>query len=159
MFYHPMRNPDARLRINWPYIVSIVFISITILGFVAWYFTVQVYRERAQGLPVRGGWSWPAIIALDAGCLATLLALLGKIFRDANTIIGETELSQPRLFGHSRIIRWTEVTSVKIVRFGVHVLSDDEKIILTPYAYSNPAMVMANLRSRVERPSKVGPQS
>jgi hypothetical protein len=143
-----MKNPGNRLPMNWPYVVTAAVIAAAAIGFIIWETTAPVYRASVHGLPTRGGWNWPLVIACDAGCLFVLLALYWKIYCDAKTELGEAELSRPSVFGLRRI-RWSEVVRVKIVGSGCHVFSKNTKIVLSPYAYRDPDSVLATLSARI----------
>jgi hypothetical protein len=133
---------------NWPYVAVALLISTAAIVYIAWETTEPVYRSWIRGLPIRGGWSWPIVIAWDVFYFLVLLALFWKIYCDANTEMGETELSRPSLFGIRRI-RWSEVVGVKQVGFGYHVFSRNNKIVLTPFAYRSPESVVSMLQSRI----------
>jgi hypothetical protein len=108
-----------------------------------------VYRAWSKGLPISGGWSWPLAIIWDAGSLCVLCAFFWKLYCDANTEMGETELRRPGIFGLRRI-RWAEIARVKQVGFGYHVVSKNNKIVLSPYAYKSPESVISTLKSRIQ---------
>jgi hypothetical protein len=142
-------NPRERLPMNWPYVGSAALIVTIVIGFIVWSITGPVYRTWSRGLPITGGWSWPLAIIWDAGSLCVLCAFFWKLYCDANTEMGETELRRPGIFGLRRI-RWTEIAWVKQVGFGYHVISKDNKIVLTPYAYKSPESVISMLNSRIQ---------
>jgi hypothetical protein len=142
-------NPRDRIRMNWPYVGTVTLIIIIVATFIGRLITAPVYRAWTKSLPVTGWWSWPHAIIWDAVILCVLCAFFWKIYCDANTEMGEMELRRPNIFGLSRI-RWTEVIRVKQVGFGYRVFSKDNKIILSPYVYRSPELVIAMLESRIQ---------
>src|SRR5437879_12088389 len=102
---------------NWPYVAVVLLISTAAISYIVWETTAPVYRSWIRGLPIRGGWSWSIVIAWDAFYLLVLLALIWKIYCDATTEMGETELYGPSILG-SRRIRWDELGRVNRVRLG-----------------------------------------
>jgi hypothetical protein len=143
-----MKTSSGRLQMNWPYIGTAELIATAAIGFIVWEITAPVYRASAQGMPIRGGWNWPIVILWDAGLLFFLLAFFWKIYCDANTEIGELELSRPGIFGPPRI-RWSEVVRVETFGFSCHVFSKDKKIVLPPYAYRYPESMLSALAARI----------
>jgi len=143
-----VKSLTNRLPMNWPYVAVVLLISTAAISYIVWETTAPVYRSWIRGLPIRGGWSWPIVIAWDAFYFLVLLALIWKIYCDANTEMGETELSRPSILGIRRI-RWSEVVRVKQVGFGYQVFSRNNKIVLTPYAYRFPDSVVSLLQSRI----------
>jgi hypothetical protein len=77
------------------------------------------------------------VVLLDLGLLAMLVGFYWKIYRDANTRVGDEGISQPALYG-SKKIRWSEVRQIRRVGFGLHVSSERTRIVLTPFAYKEP---------------------
>jgi|SRR5208283_287598 len=143
------RNPRERLPINWQYVGTVALIVIIVMAFIAWWITAPVYRAWTKSLPITGWWSWPPAIIWDAGILCVLCAFFWKLYCDANTEMGETELRQPSIFGLRRI-RWAEIDRIKQVGFGYHVFSKDNKIVLSPYAYKSPESIISVLKSRIQ---------
>jgi hypothetical protein len=81
--------------------------------------------------------------------LCVLGAFFWKLYCDANTELGEKELRRPGIFALRRI-RWAEIVTVKQVGFGYHVISKDNKIVLSPYAYKSPESVISMLKSLIQ---------
>ena len=142
-------NPREKLSMNWPYVGTVALIVTAVMGFIGWSITAPVFREWTRSLPITGCWSWPAAIFWDGGILCLLCVFFWKLYCDANTEIGETELRRPSIFGVRRI-RWAEIIVVKQVGFGYHVISKENKIVLSPYAYKSPKSVISMLESRIQ---------
>lgn len=142
-------NPVCdRFRINWPYVAPVALLCTAAIAFIVWQTTAQVYRPWAHDMRIGRGWNWPIVIVWDAISILSLLALFWKIYCDAHTELGEVELCRPSLLGIRRI-RWSEIVQVKTVGFGFHLSSKDKKIVVSPYAYRDPASVIAILRTRI----------
>jgi hypothetical protein len=142
-------NPSERPPMNWLYVGTAAMVVTIAIAFIGWSITAPAYSAWTKSLPVACWWSWPTAILWDVGILCVLFAFFWKLYCDANTEIGETELRRPTIFGLRRI-RWTEITRIKQVGFGYHVISKDKKIILSPYAYKSPESVIAMLESRIQ---------
>lgn len=142
-------NPRERLPMNWPYVGTAALIVTAVMGFIVWSITMPLYRAWSRGLPIAGGWSWHLAIIWDAGSFFVLGAFFWKLYCDANTEIGEKELRRPSIFGLRRIL-WSEIDRVKQVGAGYHVISKDNKIVLSPYAYKSPESVISMLFSRIQ---------
>jgi hypothetical protein len=149
-----MTSQEIRFEINWVYILPSVVIAAAGLGFIGWIVTAQVLRETMQGLPISGGWSWPLVIGLDLICLGAFLALIWSIHCDSRTQFLDSQLTQPGLFG-LRVIRWSEVTGVKVFGgVGYHIHAPGKKIVIAPYAYAKPEAVIAELNRRISLAQK-----
>lgn len=96
-----------------------------------WILTYQSLQRGGRDLALG------TVVLLDFGLLAVLVAFYWKIYRDANTRVGEEGLSQPSLHGLKEI-RWSEVRQIRQVGFGLHVSSERTRIVLTPFAYKEP---------------------
>lgn len=142
-------NTGIRPPMNWPYVVAVVLVSTTAIGFMVWQITAQVYRPWAHGMPIGRGWNWPIVIMWDAVLFFLQSVLLWKIYCDAHTELGKAELCRPSILGVRRIL-WSEIVRVDRVGFGYHVRSKDKKIVLYPYAYRDPDSVITILRTRIE---------
>jgi hypothetical protein len=59
------------------------------------------------------------------------------------------ELRRRSIFALRRI-RWEEIVTVKQVGFGYQVISKDNKIVLSPYAYKHPGSVISMLKSLIQ---------
>jgi hypothetical protein len=135
-------------RANWPYLISVAVMATMGLAFCGWALTSQVYGEWSHGQPISGGFSWPRVAAFDVGIAVALLALYWKIYRDANTVITRDGISQPGL-GGMRTIAWPEIARVKTLgSLGCRIHSERTKIVITTYAYANPAEVIETLRAK-----------
>jgi hypothetical protein len=129
-----------RFELNWPYIAFVVVIAAGGLGFIAWMVTKQVLEPSRP--PVPGAFNWPAAIIVDLGCVLCFAALLWKLYCDYHTEFTDDAVTRPSLF-RSRRIRWAEVTEVKVFNgVGYHIHSRDERIVVSPYAYKTPGLVV-----------------
>ncbi len=86
---------------------------------------------------------------MDGCCLVVFSALLSKLYCDWKTTISEESVTRPTPFG-VRVIRWTEVTKVEFFSgVGIHIHGPNGKIVISPYAYRNPALVFEQVRERL----------
>jgi hypothetical protein len=136
-------------RVNWPYIAFIVFVVTASLGFIAWAITSLAYSDWSQGLPIRGGWNWPAVIGLDVICAVLLVAFYWKVYCDVNTEIGDLGISRPSLRG-VQSISWNQVTDIRVANgFGYQVWAGNQrKVTVTPYAYKDPKKIIQAILDR-----------
>lgn len=142
-------NPRERLPMNWPYVSTVALIVTIAMGFIGWSITAPVYRTWTRSLTITGWRGWPQAIIWDLGILCVLGAFFWKLYCDANTELGEKELRRPGIFALRRI-RWAEIVTVKQVGFGYHVISKDNEIVLSSYAYKSPESVISMLKSRIQ---------
>lgn len=145
------------LILNKTYVAAVVLVCMTALAFVAWAITAPVYREWSSGVPISGGWNWPVVIALDGLCLLGAAAVAWKLHADARTTVDDAGISRPSLLGATHIA-WTGVTAIKTFGGqGIHIHAGKTRIVITPYAYRNPAAVVA-LIDRLGRPAHGAPR-
>ena len=149
-----MNNENAGFSLNWFYVGFVVLVSMLGLGFMAWDVTDQFYEDWSAGVLIRGGWGWLSIIFLNLFCIVLFTALIRKIYRDFNTIIGKELVSQPSIFGLKEIA-WADVTDLKIFNgFGYHIIASHTKIVVTPYIYKNPDAVINTILTRINEAGK-----
>lgn len=144
-----MSRQENSFPFNWLYVGFVVLISSSVLSFMAWQIDVQFYRDWSTGKPVKGDWGWPSIAILNLAAVGVILALLRKVYRDLKTIIGKQSVSQPHFFGRKELA-WSEVTDLRIYNgVGYHIISPQQKIVITPYAYKNPDAVIETIIARI----------
>ena len=141
-------------RANWLYITFVAIAGTGTLASIGWLITSQVYGDWSQGQPIRGGWNWPVVIAVDAVFILLILSLYWKIYCDVRTEIGDRGISRPSLRG-VRSISWNQVTDIKVFNgVGYHVFAGRQgKIMISPYAYAEPETVIQTIleQSRIAR--------
>jgi len=134
-----------RFELNWPYIAFAIITSVAVLSFIGWMVTAQVLRERRWGFPISGVFNWLLMIAIDLASVVCFLALLWKIYCDYKTEFTEDAITRPSLL-RLRGIKWSDITEVKVFNgVGYHIHSQDERIIVSPYVYKRPDLVVAEL--------------
>lgn len=130
------------LRLSKPYIAFVALVGTATLGFIGWAITAQVYGQWSRGLPISDGWNWPIVLGIDFSCLMFALVLYWKIYADAKTVIDATGVSRPSPSG-VRHIAWQDVTGIKVFGgVGFHIYAGNRKIVVSPYAYEDPASVI-----------------
>ena len=135
------------LQLNKLYVAFVAVVVTTGLAFIAWSITAQVYGEWSRGLPISGGWTWPFVAGVDLTCLACVGALYWKIYADSQTVIDSAGVSRPGIWGLSRI-EWREVTDLKVFSgVGLHIYAGGRKVVISPYAYSEPEKVFEAVRN------------
>ena len=139
---------ESKLAVNWIYLAFVTISAFGALGFCAWSATDEAYQAQTGCLAACRGFGWPVAICIDLVCATSLAALRWKIYSDSRTVIGEEALTQPGILG-ARVIRWKDVTEVRLVGFYCHVVSGKKKIVLAPYAYRNPESIVTMVLSRV----------
>lgn len=141
------------LRINKPYIATVLLIGSAAMLFIGYLITSQFYQQWAYGLPVTGGWSWSAVLAVDGFCLLCLCVLYWKIYADANTFIDASGVTRPSLRGRLTLT-WAEVTDIKLVNgAGIHLYGAHCKIVISPYAYHHPHTVIKTIEQYLAPPA------
>jgi hypothetical protein len=108
------------LKPNWLYLGFVVTAAGAALGLISTFLTVPVYKAWAAGVAISGGWSWPAVAAVDFGCVLAFASLLLKIRWDTTVVLDDTGLARNSLRGVCRI-RWSEVRRIEQVGFGLRV--------------------------------------
>ena len=134
---------DARIfapRLNWPYLSFVLAASAGALGFMAFFLTrVLIAALLAGRTPPL------SLAAIDLGCPLVFLALCFKIWADGKVELTRELVSRPSLRGR-QTIRWRDVSSISRFGFGLHVASAKTKIVLSPYAYKEPARLLAAIQ-------------
>jgi Mn2+/Fe2+ NRAMP family transporter len=117
-----------RFELNWPYIAFAIITSAAVLSFIGWMVTAQVL-----------------MIAIDLASVMCFFALLWNIYCDYKTEFTEDAITRPSLL-RLRGIKWSDITEVKVFNgVGYHIHSQDERIIVSPYVYKRPDLVVAEL--------------
>lgn len=116
-------------------------ISTVTLGYIGWTITLEAIKDTKQNIL-----NWSISIAF----FATLVSLFWKVYADWKTIITEEEIIRPGLLG-MRVIRWSEVTHITRVGFGIHIHATFKKIVITPYAYKEPFLIICQIYEQAEK--------
>jgi len=88
-----------------------------------------------------------SILAAGIG-LATAAGSILLVYRASGLRLNDDGLSSG-----ATAFQWREVTEVKKVGFGLHVLAGDRKIVIAPYAYRNPDQVVTFVDKALNRGS------
>jgi hypothetical protein len=109
---------------------------------------MQVFHEWIHHGAISGGWTWSSVVLMDIALLGMLIGLFWKMYRDGKTQFGQEELSCPNIIGGKKI-RWSDVTRIERVGFGYHIYSQNQKIVVTPYAYKQPESILRLIQTRL----------
>ena len=132
-------------ELNWLYIAFVIVGVAAGLGFVSWAITEQAFGKRMEGIAAAGGFDWLVVISVYLFCAGCFIALLWKIYCDYKTEFTEEAVIRPALF-RVRVIRWADVIDLKVFNeVGYHIHSYDERIVVSPYAYKNPNLVISEM--------------
>jgi len=140
-------------KVNWVYLVFYVVGWGAMWGLSGGLVTAQALGAIRKGLPIPGGWSWISVIGFDLTCVALFVWGIWIAYRVANTIISDEGVSQPRLTGCISY-RWSEIEKVSVFGYGIHLHGPRGKIVLAPFAYRNPAAIIALVARMTEHPLK-----
>lgn len=127
-----------------PYILFALLLSEASLGLLAWMTYTWAANINDWGL-YRLSIPFSAIV----GITLAVAALPWKAYKDANTRITTTGITQPRLHGEITI-KWNEALTVARASFGLHIHSPHGKIVITPYSYRTPKRVIARIIERMK---------
>jgi hypothetical protein len=107
--------------------------------------------------PLSEGLNWPIAILMDIAFLAILVGMFWKAYGDWKTIITEEEIIRPRLL-RMRVISWSEVTYITGFGAGIHIHAPAQKIVITPYAYKEPALIIEQIYELAEKMRSSSPR-
>lgn len=126
---------------NWLYISIIGIMCLSATLFMSGLMIQLIYKEWLQNtLSMEAIIIFTLMLILFWGCF---LGFLYKVYCDANTILTDKELIQPSIFVGTKMIKWQDVTDVRVFNnFGYHVFQGKAKIVVSPYAYKNPNKVI-----------------
>jgi hypothetical protein len=136
--------PDKAPPLNWPYVFAIIALSFGALGLIAWLVSTEGFVDLTPSM------NRLAIASTDVLCLLALVALLNKIRSDANTILDDEGVRRPTLMG-SRFLRWSDVREVRGHGLGLQLYGASTRMTITPYAYADPAAIIAFVEAKVSR--------
>jgi len=136
--------------LNWAYLITVAIVVSSALGFISFALTMQVFHEWLHRKAISGVWTWSSVVLMDIVLLGMLIGLFWKMYCDGKTQFGQEELSCPNVTGWKRI-RWSDVTRIDRVGFGYHIYSQNQKIVVTPYAYKQPESVLRLIRTRLAK--------
>jgi hypothetical protein len=106
----------------------------------------------AIGLAAASFFLWGAYSHPDIGVSVIFLFLSALCAISPAYIVhqaGKVKINKSGISSGATHFAWKEVTNVKTVQFGIHIYSGSKKIIVGPYHYKKPDLVISSIAEGV----------
>jgi hypothetical protein len=143
-----IKKANNNFELNWVYIITIITLAGGAIGFLCWAITSPMLDQTQKAHYEQLGWNWNNILLFDIGLISCFIALIVKVYFDLKVEYDEFEIKRPSLKG-LKIIKWADVEQIKQVQYGLHLVSMNEKIVISPFAYKDPGKVMEIIKGNI----------
>lgn len=129
-----MPTPEFAPRLNWPYVGSLLLLACGVS-------LLALYSARQPSTEPAAGW----LLMLFAGLVP---AAVGYRIMRARTL--RLDGDGIRLGG--RQLRWSQISAIEQVGYGLHLYAGRQKLVIAPWAYRDPAALRVQIQRALCQP-------
>ena len=126
-------NDEIYPSLNNVYAAFVIVVGAVGGGFMVW---AGIFNSSDFGA---------TIIAVGAGLFAAAGSVF-IVFRASRVRMDDKGISSS-----STRLKWSEVTEVKWVLFGLHFIAGRKKVVIAPYAYKDPGQLLSFAEDAIKR--------